>query len=91
VARQTDPFARSRRGRDLARALLGLAVIAIVVVGLVAVAAPGFPDGMSSREPPPIGAIGFSLAILGLGWMLRINRRSTDPEPEGDNWRYRDF
>jgi hypothetical protein len=46
---------------------------------------------MSSREPPPIGAIGFSLAILGLGWMLRINRRSTDPEPEGDNWRYRDF
>ena len=80
-----------RPARHMARFLLGIALILPVIALFIWVAQPGDIGGLPSEPPwyevalPWAGAIGY---FVGLGWMIRIYRRS-HLEPEMSFWRYR--
>ena len=88
---------RGRRGLLLGRALLGIAVLAIVLGGFLFIAAPGYRGGPATIEVLGIRfavelvtfTIGVIGPIVGLAWMWRIHRAHR--EPEVHPWRYRDF
>jgi hypothetical protein len=80
---------RGRRGRQVARRLIVLAVLPGLAMLLAWIAQPGFMYVMSVPWfVPYIPFIGFVMYFLGLGWMVRIYR--ADPEPDRRSWRYRD-
>jgi hypothetical protein len=79
-------------GRAVARYMIAFAVLLPLVVLFAWVAEPGFSRGMLYEPPwyaavlPWAGAIGY---LVGLGWMVRIYRRS-HLEPDTSYWRYRE-
>jgi hypothetical protein len=74
----------------MARVLLIAAIAMPAVVGVWWILEPGGMSGVPYEPPwyevalPWAGAAGY---LIGLGWMIRINR--TDPEPGQTTWRYR--
>jgi hypothetical protein len=79
------------RAMALARTMIFLvAVVVPLVVGFLAMAAPGGPSPMVDPAPwvvralPLVGVVGY---LVGLGWMVRIYR--SRPETSRSDWRSR--
>jgi hypothetical protein len=81
-----------RRTRRLGRELILMTLSFAIVLGFVRLMEPGMPGG-PMLEVPYVGvwpwAAASGLYVVGLGWMVRIYRRS-HLEPETSSWRYRD-
>jgi arginine exporter protein ArgO len=81
-----------RAARQMARLLLGAAIVLPVVLFLAGVARPaGFEPmfNVSRWYAELLPWVGAAAYVVGLGWMIRIYRRS-HLEPDASYWRYRD-
>jgi hypothetical protein len=76
--------------RAVARLMIVATALVPVAGAIVSVAQPGFTGG-DWYQPWYLAALpwtGWTVYAIGLGWMIRIYRRS-HLEPESDHWRYR--
>ena len=77
--------AKARRGREIARglvtaALVLLAFVAFLFLGLPDRSGPLFEPGLIEWIVPGLGILGILGILVGLAWMVRIFR--ADPEPD---------
>ena len=83
---------RGLRGRRRARAMLVAGIVPIVLAAFLFIAAPDFGGGPWTGPPslwtwivPRIG--GATGAVIGIAWMLVIERRARRPEEHRSSWR----
>jgi hypothetical protein len=84
-------FRRGRAGRETAKAMLVLVAIFVVVFEpFLVIASPGM-IGPMMYEPPLWAELlpwaGYLGQLVGLAWMVRIYRKTFDPEPDQHAWR----
>ena len=77
--------------RQLARALIALALLVPAVGAFLFIAAPGTMGGPWEPEPLTVlvPSVGIGMYLVGLASMVRIYRAAMNVEADHDNWRYR--
>ena len=83
---------RGLRGRRRARAMIVAGIVPIVVAAFLFIAAPN-DIGPMTTEPPSlwttwiVSGIGVAGVVIGLAWMVVIERRARRPEEHRSSWR----